>query len=114
MEDTYAVAVDVVVVGEHDLDARLDALAAASREAMVNAAKHARVDRVSVYAELDSQAAEVFVRDRGVGFDPEHSDPLRHGIRGSIVGRLARHGGTADIKSQPGEGTEVRLRLPLA
>jgi signal transduction histidine kinase len=114
VEDTYAVAVDVVVVGEHDLDARLDALAAASREAMVNAAKHARVDRVSVYAELDSQAAEVFVRDRGVGFDPEHSDPLRHGIRGSIVGRLARHGGTADIKSQPGEGTEVRLRLPLA
>jgi signal transduction histidine kinase len=67
-----------------------------------------------VYAELDGQAAEVFVRDRGVGFDPEHSDPLRHGIRGSIIGRLARHGGTADIRSQPGEGTEVRLRLPLA
>jgi signal transduction histidine kinase len=113
VEDTYALAVDVVVVGEHDLDTRLDALVAASREALVNAAKHAGVAQVSVYAELDDQAAEVFVRDRGAGFDPDRIDPLRHGIRGSIIGRLARHGGTATIKSRPGEGTEVRLRLPL-
>ena len=113
VEDTYVLTVDVVVVGEHQLDAGLDALVAASREALVNAAKHAQVDRVSVYAELDGNAAEVFVRDRGVGFDPERVDPLRHGIRGSIIGRLARHGGTATIKSQPGEGTEVQLRLPL-
>lgn len=113
VEDTYVLTVDVVVVGEHELDTGLDALVAASREALVNAAKHAGVERVSVYAELDDQAAEVFVRDRGVGFDPDRIDLLRHGIRGSIIGRLARHGGTASIKSRPGEGTEVRLRLPL-
>ena len=113
VEDSYVLTVDVVVVGDHDLDAGLDALVAASREALVNAAKHAQVDRVSVYAELDGQAAEVFVRDRGIGFDPDRTDPLRHGIRGSILGRLARHGGTAVIKSRPGEGTEVQLRLPL-
>jgi signal transduction histidine kinase len=113
VEDTYAITVDVVVVGEHDLDARLDALVAASREAMVNAAKHAEVASLSVYAELTGQAAEVFVRDRGVGFDPDRTDPTRQGIRGSIVGRLARHGGTASIRSQPGDGTEVQLRLPL-
>jgi len=113
VEDTYAITVDVVVVGEQNLDGRLDALVAASREAMVNAAKHAGVDSVSVYAELSGQAAEVFVRDRGVGFDPEHTDPTRQGIRGSIVGRLSRHGGTASIRSQSGDGTEVRLRLPL-
>ena len=114
VEDSYVLTVDVVVVGEHDLDARLEALVAASREALVNAAKHAQVDRVSVYAELDGLAAEVFVRDRGVGFDPDRIDPLRHGIRGSIMGRLARHGGTATIRSRPGDGTEVRLRLPMA
>ena len=114
VEDSYVLTVDVVVVGDHDLDAGLDALVAASREALVNAAKHAGVDRVSVYAELDDRTAEVFVRDRGVGFDPDRTDPLRHGIRGSIIGRLSRHGGTAVIKSRPAEGTEVQLRLPLA
>ena len=34
------------------------------------------------------------------------------GVRGSIVDRMDRHGGTAEVRSAPGEGTEVRLRLP--
>ena len=102
---------DVVVVGDHALDAALDALVAASREALVNAAKHAEVTAVSLYAEVDDAGAAVFVRDRGVGFDPDRTDPSRQGIRGSIVGRLARHRGTATIKSQRGEGTEVQMRV---
>jgi len=123
VEDTYAVAIDVVVVGDHALDARLDALVAASREAMVNAAKHAKVATVSVYAEVDgaepdgagvaAAAATVFVRDRGVGFDPGLIDPSRQGIRGSIVGRLERQRGSATIKSSPGQGAEVTLRIEL-
>lgn len=114
VEDDYALTVDVVVVGDQALDARLDALVAASREALVNVAKHAGVAQVSLYAELDDRVAEVFVRDRGTGFDPERIDASRQGIRGSIRGRLARHGGSATIKSSPGEGTEVRLRVELA
>jgi signal transduction histidine kinase len=114
VEDAYALTVDVVVVGDRALDTRLDALVAASREALVNVAKHAGVAQVSLYAELDDSAAEVFVRDRGVGFDPERIDGSRQGIRGSIRGRLARNGGTATIKSSPGEGTEVRLKVELA
>jgi signal transduction histidine kinase len=114
VEDTYAIAVDVVVVGpEQDLNARLEALVAASREALVNAAKHADVTTVSVYAELTDDSASVFVRDRGVGFDPERTDPSRQGIRGSILGRLQRQHGTATIKSSPGHGTEVQLRVGL-
>ena len=113
VEDTYAITVDVVVVGDHPLDARLDALVAASREAMVNAAKHAQVTSVSVYAELSSDSASVYVRDRGAGFDPAGIDPSRQGIRGSIVGRLQRQHGVATIKSSPGEGTEVQLRVEL-
>ncbi|MDQ2838665.1 MAG: PspC domain-containing protein [Actinomycetota bacterium] len=111
VEDTYALAVDVVVVGDHALDAGLDALVAASREALVNAAKHAEVTTVSLYAEVDETGASVFVRDRGVGFDPSRTDESRQGIRGSMVGRLARHHGSATIKSQPAEGTEVQLRV---
>jgi signal transduction histidine kinase len=113
VEDTYAIAVDVVVVGDHPMNARLDALVAASREALVNAAKHAQVTNVSVYAELASDGASVFVRDRGAGFDPDRIDPTRQGIRGSIVGRLQRQQGSATIRSSPGEGTEVRLRVEL-
>ncbi|HST48724.1 PspC domain-containing protein [Jatrophihabitans sp.] len=113
VEDTYAVTVDVVVVGDHTLDARLDALVAASREALVNAAKHAQVTTVSVYAELTGDSASVFVRDRGAGFDPDRISESRQGIRGSIVGRLQRQHGTATIRSAPGQGTEVQLRVEL-
>jgi signal transduction histidine kinase len=36
----------------------------------------------------------------------------RQGVRSSIVDRMARHGGRADVRSAPGEGTEVRLHMP--
>src|SRR5262249_5769420 len=69
VEDAYAVTVDLVLVGDAPLDPDLAALAAASREAMVNAAKHSGVDAVSVYAEFEPDAVSVFVKDRGVGFE---------------------------------------------
>jgi len=112
VDDAYGVTVDVVVVGDIDLDDRLLALVAAAREAMVNAAKHAGVDAVSVYAEVEAGAVTVFVKDRGVGFDPIGVCDDRQGLRGSIVARVERHGGTASIKSAPGEGAEVQLRMP--
>ena len=36
----------------------------------------------------------------------------RRGVRESIVGRMARHGGSAAVHTAPGQGTEVALRLP--
>lgn len=113
VEDTYAITVDLVVVGDHPLDTRLDAVVQAAREAMVNAAKHAGVTSVSVYAEIENGAVAVFVRDRGAGFDPNLIDDDRQGVRNSIIGRLARHGGEASIKSAAGDGTEVSLRMEL-
>ncbi len=113
IEGAYAIAVESVVVGDCAVDENVAALVAAAREAVVNAARHAKVETVSVYAEVESDTVSVFVRDRGVGFDPDQVEPDRQGVRGSIVGRMARHGGTAEIRSEPGEGTEVRLRLPL-
>ena len=113
VEEAHHVAVDVVGVGDAGLDTDVAALARAAREAMVNAAKHAGVARVDVYAECDGRSAEVFVRDRGVGFDPDQVADDRLGLRGSIVGRVERHGGRVTIRSAPGEGTEVRMHLPL-
>jgi signal transduction histidine kinase/phage shock protein PspC (stress-responsive transcriptional regulator) len=113
VEDVHGVAVDVVVVGDRPFCESARPVIAAAREAIVNAAKHARVDRVDVYAEITAELVEVFVRDRGVGFDPGDVPADRHGVADSILDRMTRHGGTADVRSTPGEGTEVRLSLPL-
>ncbi|ROT34249.1 ATP-binding protein [Micromonospora sp. HM5-17] len=113
VEDTYAITVETVVVGDRETDERVGALVAAAREALVNAARHAKVQTVSLYAEVEPEQLSVFVRDRGAGFDPSTVEEHRHGVRGSIIGRMRRHGGRAEIRSAPGDGTEVRLFLPL-
>jgi signal transduction histidine kinase len=113
VEDTFAIAVETVVVGDVDVDERVAAIVAAAREALVNAAKHAKVETVSLYAEVEPDCVSVFVRDRGIGFDLTAVESDRHGVRGSILARMQRHGGKAEIRSTPGDGTEVRLSLPI-
>jgi signal transduction histidine kinase len=113
VEDTFAIAVETVVVGDLDVDERVAAIVAAAREALVNAAKHAKVETISLYAEVEPDCVSVFVRDRGVGFDLTAVESDRHGVRGSILARMQRHGGKAEIRSTPGDGTEVRLSLPI-
>ncbi|GID96714.1 histidine kinase [Amorphoplanes digitatis] len=114
VEDTYAISVEAVVVGDTECDERVVALIAAAREALVNAARHSGVETVSLYAEVEAEELSVFVRDRGAGFDLAGVEDTRHGVRGSIVGRMRRHGGRAEIRSAPGDGTEVRLTLPAS
>jgi len=111
VEGLHGVSIDVVAVGDLVLDDRLRALVAAAREAMVNAARWSGDDTVSVYAEVRDGEASVFVRDWGAGFDLDAVAPDRHGVRDSIVDRMARHGGRAVVKTSPGEGTEVELRI---
>ncbi len=113
VEDTYAVAVETVIVGELDVDEPVAALVAAAREALVNAGRHAKVSTVSLYAEVEPECISVFIRDRGVGFDLSTVEDDRHGVRGSIILRMTRHGGRAEIRSEPGDGTEVRLTMPI-
>jgi signal transduction histidine kinase/phage shock protein PspC (stress-responsive transcriptional regulator) len=112
VEDGHGVTVDVVAVGDCAIDEALRPVVAATREAVTNAAKHAGTGRVDVYAEVTDGAVDVFVRDRGVGFDIDAVQDDRLGVRNSIVDRMKRHGGTAEIRSTSGEGTEVRLHLP--
>ena len=114
VEDTYAITVNPVIVGDRPLDDSLRALVLASREAMVNAAKHAQVEEVSVYAEVEPDEVNVFVKDRGKGFDPEAVPGDRHGLADSVLGRMDRHGGTVRLRSTPGEGTEVHLAITLS
>ncbi|MGH3455190.1 MAG: PspC domain-containing protein [Nocardioidaceae bacterium] len=113
VEDRHDVTVEVVGVGDVPMDDTLAAMVRAAGEAMVNAAKHSGAGHVDVYAETAGPKVEVFVRDRGAGFDPEAIPEGRLGIRESIRGRMERHGGMADVRSAPGEGTEVRLSMTL-
>ena len=112
VEDTYGVEVQQVVVGDCELDEQLSALAQATREAMVNAAKHAGVGELSLYVEVEPEIVHVFVRDRGAGFDAGDVPADRHGLADSIRGRMDRNGGTVKLRTAPGDGTEVQLVMP--
>jgi signal transduction histidine kinase/phage shock protein PspC (stress-responsive transcriptional regulator) len=111
VEERYGVPVEVVVVGDRDLDPSVEAIVAAAREAMTNAAKFGGGSTVDVYAESSDGRTQVFVRDRGPGFDPKQLPADRRGVRESIVGRMERHGGRATITSSAETGTEVELVL---
>ncbi|QDG89222.1 ATP-binding protein [Pseudarthrobacter sp. NIBRBAC000502770] len=112
VEDLLGNAVEVVTVGDAPMTEAYEALVQASREAMLNASRHGG-GTVSVYLEASDGLAEIFIKDRGPGFELGDVPADRLGIRESIIGRMKRHGGSAAILST-GDGTEVRLRLPAA
>jgi signal transduction histidine kinase len=109
VETAHGVPIEVVAVGDAPLDAGTEALVAAAREALVNAAKFAGGAAISVYAEVGDGRVQAFVRDRGAGFDPAAVSADRRGLRESVVGRMERHGGRATVHAAPGSGTEVEL-----
>jgi signal transduction histidine kinase len=114
-EDAHGVPIEVVCVGDIDLDAggRLAAMLKAARQAMVNAAKYSESPSISVYAEVEGEEVTIFVKDRGKGFDLDAVPADRMGIRESIIGRMERHGGSARVRTEPGEGTEVMLTMKV-
>jgi signal transduction histidine kinase len=112
IEDSHGTPIEAIVVGDTALDEKTGALVGAAREALTNAAKFASDGGpVRLYAEIDDGDARVFIDDRGPGFDPDAIPNDRRGIRESIIGRMKRHGGRAEIRSEPGDGTEVELSI---
>ncbi|MGW4529403.1 ATP-binding protein [Nocardia sp. NPDC004340] len=122
VEDQHGVKVTPVTVGDVSMDLddsgiglpkeHFTAVLGASREALVNAAKHAGVPTIDLYAEVEPHQVSVFVRDRGKGFDPDAVSKDRQGVAKSIHARIDRRGGHVEIKSSPGNGTEVRIFMP--
>jgi signal transduction histidine kinase len=111
IEELHGVRVDVVRTGDAPLDERTRALVLAGREAMANAAKHSGTDEVSVFVDAAPDRVALYVRDRGAGFDVDAIAADRRGISESIRGRMERVGGTVQVFSTPGEGTDVELEL---
>ncbi len=112
VEERVGIPIEVVAVGDCDLDEHLRALVTAAAEGMANAARHSGAPVVTVYLEVDPEHVVLYVRDEGSGFVEAAVPPDRKGVSQSIRERMERHGGTADIDSAPGEGTEVELRMP--
>jgi signal transduction histidine kinase len=113
IEAIHDVRVEVVTVSDCCLDGRLMAMVAAAREALTNAAKFSGGEQIDLFGEVHEHRVEVFVRDRGVGFDPAGVPDDRRGLRDSIVERMRRHGGRGEIHAQLGEGTEIELVMEL-
>jgi signal transduction histidine kinase len=115
VEDTHRVTIEVVMVGDCDLDERALAVVGAAREALFNAAKHAgEAGPISVYAEVTDSSIEAYVRDRGHGFELAAVPRDRRGVRESIVGRMERAGGRAEVRSSAGGSTEVAISIRRA
>ncbi len=86
------------------------ALAAAAREVLQNVGKHADVDTAGLHVEVRGDDLVVVVEDDGRGFDPERVE--HRGLRGSVEDRLRAVGGAALVRSAPGAGTRVEMRIP--
>jgi len=82
------------------------------KEALTNALKHAAAKEVRVQARAGVDWVEFLVEDDGRGFHPQ--EPVRNGKRqglGNMQQRAEAMGGVLEIKSTPGKGTCVRLRV---
>ncbi|MFD4292050.1 PspC domain-containing protein [Rhodococcus sp. NPDC058505] len=123
VEDQHGIAVQTVTVGDVRLDVpeeesglpkeAVAAVLGATREALVNAAKHSGESTVDLFAEAEATQVNVYVRDRGVGFDPAAIPTDRQGLAKSIRARVERRGGDVSVESAIGRGTEIRIGMPL-
>lgn len=114
VEDLYGLRIVPVTVGtDEPLTDETHAAVLAAREALVNVAKHAGVDSADVYAEIMLGELNIFVRDRGCGFDPANIPAGHHGLAESVHGRVERAGGKVRIRSEAGEGTEVAITMDV-
>jgi signal transduction histidine kinase/phage shock protein PspC (stress-responsive transcriptional regulator) len=112
IEREHAIAVEAVSVGDAPIDDESRALLAAAREALVNAARHSGATTASLFVEIEPDRMTAYVRDQGAGFDRASVGADRRGIADSIEGRIEGVGGSAEVTSTPGAGTEVRLSVP--
>ena len=82
-----------------------------AQEALANAGRHAHAHNVALALDVEGEAAQLRIRDDGVGFDPVASRGGGLGLDG-MAERARLVGGELDLRSSPGSGTELTLRVP--
>lgn len=84
------------------------------QEALANVRKHAAASKVVVRVAHRDGVLDVAVTDDGRGFSPEAAAEAGHHFGLHIMKERSQEvGGELDIRSAPGQGTTVRLRVPL-
>jgi PAS domain S-box-containing protein len=84
-----------------------------AREALSNVRRHADASTVTVALSDEGGAIALCVSDNGIGFDPTAAAPDGHFGLQNMRSRAEEAGGRLDIRSAPGEGTEVHVLLPV-
>jgi signal transduction histidine kinase len=88
------------------------------QEALTNVVRHARARHVWIQLHQGDDELVLLVRDDGAGFDPATvRDRAAHGLHLGLLGiqeRTALLGGHSEISSQPGDGTSILARFPIA
>lgn len=85
------------------------------QEALTNIARHANATRVAIRLRFEEAAVEAVVEDNGQGFDVAEATSSRErglGLFG-MRERVELVGGTFNINTRPGEGTSIRIRVPV-
>ncbi|HBX76065.1 MAG TPA: hypothetical protein DEG43_00325 [Acidimicrobiaceae bacterium] len=116
IEDRFGCAVRVVLAPDLPTPhpSVIAALTGAAAEAMNNAGKHSHSTSITVYCEpIEEEGISCSIRDNGTGFDPS-STVEGVGLTSSVRGRLSEVGGTVQIESAPGRGTEILLTIPYS
>jgi len=109
----HGIQVELSLCDEPDVALAVkEALYRIAQEALQNAARHARADRLDVRLIHEAAGLKLEVRDNGVGFNPLAGYPGHLGLR-SMRERALKVGGTLDIVSAPDCGTQIRANVPL-
>ena len=112
VEDAHGVHVEVVCVGDAPVSEEDRPLVLATREAITNAAKHSGVSTVDVYAEATPSGVEVFVRDRGTGFDAERSPTTGKGSEAASSGAWSATAARPPCAVSPARAPRSGCSLP--
>jgi signal transduction histidine kinase len=82
------------------------------REALSNATRHARAQRITLALRPSLDGAVLEITDDGIGFDPDRDHGASHRGLGNMRARAEAIGGHLEILSAPGSGTRIIVTLP--
>ncbi len=116
--DDLSEATQVQVECHYEVDADLDASVEMTayrivQESLTNVARHAEASEVTIRVAIEEEALQVSIQDDGRGFDLAGVGPRRRGLVG-MRERVELLGGEIDIASAPGDGTRIRVSLPVS
>jgi signal transduction histidine kinase len=83
------------------------------REALINARRHAQAQQVQINVARSNGMAQIAISDDGCGFDPHDITGQQHLGLSIMRTRAERCGGSLEVKSARGRGTQIVARLPL-